>query len=279
MNGLDVLRAAVAAELETFLDRRPTDGHCVRHPIVLIPGWGGWSRGLLALERHLRLVCGRKLIRLDLGGGFDCIRRSASRAAEIVKRSASEDGTDGIDVIGYSMGGLVATHLLKCCNDARLVRNVITLGTPHCGSPAVRTAVRLFGGLSESLWQMLPGSEFLADLERRPVPEGSELFSVAGSEDVLVPPRCAELPRAAGHHNLSLIRIDHFGLVLDRASHQLVGNLLRAGPHPICRRAADEQRPAERFLPTELARPPRPGPPGSRARRLGQAEEITSGAS
>ena len=277
MNGLDVLHATVAAELDTFLGRSATRRLCARHPIILLPGWGGWGRELLSLERHLRIGLGRRVVRVGLGGGFDCIRRSAARAAETVKRCASE-GAESIDVVGYSLGGLVATQLLKGCDEGRLVRNVITLGTPHRGSPSARAAARVFGGLSESLGQMLPGSEFLTELARKAVPAGSALFSVAGSADALVPYGYCELPRRPGHHNFSLSRIDHFGLALDRASHRLVGNLLRDGPHQICLRDEREIRPRERFVPRQLARPPRPGPAGARIRRLARAEEAAGGA-
>lgn len=278
MNGLDVLRATVAAELETFRGRSSTTRLCARHPIVLLPGWAGSGRELLSLERHLRLELGRRVIRVGLGGGFECIRRSAARVAEIVERCASEDGAESVDVVGYSLGGLVATQLLKFCDEKRLVRNVITLGTPHRGSPSARAAARVFGGLSESLWQMLPGSEFLTKLAREAVPAGSALISVAGSTDVLVPRHYAELPRGPSHQNFSLNRIDHLGLALDRASHRLVGSLLRDGPHQSCRRGAPVTRPRERFLPSELARPPRPGPPGARTRRLDSADELAGGA-
>jgi len=278
VNGLDVLRATVAAELDTFLERNTTTLPCLRHPIVLLPGWAGSGRELLSLERHLRLGLGRRVVRVGLGGGFDCIRRSATRVAEIVKRCAREDGAESVDVVGYSLGGLVATQLLKFCDKDRLVRNVITLGTPHRGSPSAQAVARVFGGFSESLGQMLPGSEFLTELTRGPVPAGSAIISVAGSADALVPPGYAELPRGPGHRNLSLSRVDHFGLAFDRASHRLVGDLLRNGPHQLCRQREQEARYGKRFVPSELARPTRPGPRERAPMRLDCAEELTGGA-
>jgi pimeloyl-ACP methyl ester carboxylesterase len=229
MGQLTRIRAQMGAEFRALRDGRRAE-LCHRHPVVLLHGWGGWSRQLLCLQQDLQRRLGRRVVRLGYGRSLDCIRSCAERAGEQVAEIACRDGVEAADVVGHSMGGLVATELLKSVDRGRWLRSVVTLGTPHRGSPWARAGAAVLGRVSPSLEQMLPGGEFLQDLGTRAVPSGSELFSVAGTADLLVPPRYAALPRRAGCHNLVLLGVDHWGLVVDRAAHELTGVLLRYRP-------------------------------------------------
>jgi hypothetical protein len=224
-----MLEATLRAELDALRRRRPDDG-CDRHVVVLLHGWAGWGRQLLGLDLHLRKRLHRRVLRLELRSGLDCIRECARRVQQGIKRLAGQGPVESVDVVGFSMGGLVATELLKRLDGGRRVRSVVTLGSPHRGSPLARVAVRLLGSRSASLHQMLPEADFLRELGSHPLPRGTALYSVAGANDLLVPPRYAELPRRSGCHNVVLLGADHFGLVKDPSAHELVGaRLLRQG--------------------------------------------------
>jgi triacylglycerol esterase/lipase EstA (alpha/beta hydrolase family) len=134
------------------------------------------------------------------------------------------------------MGGLVASYLLKVIDRGQRVGTVITLGTPHRGTPFALAGARLLGRLGPSLAQMAPGSRFLEALERKAVPEGSALFSLAGLADLVVPAPCARLPQRARHHNRCLAAADHWDLVYGAAAQESVVRLLRE------RRRAPRQR-------------------------------------
>jgi pimeloyl-ACP methyl ester carboxylesterase len=92
-----------------------------------------------------------------------------------------------VDVVGHSLGGLVATYLLKALDRGRHVRRVVTLGTPHRGTPAALFGALVLGLFSRAIWQMIPGSPLLRELARLPVPAGSEIVAVASDADNLVP--------------------------------------------------------------------------------------------
>jgi pimeloyl-ACP methyl ester carboxylesterase len=220
-----MLEATLRTELRALQGCKP-EAACERHIVVLLHGWAGWSRQLLGLDLYLRRRLGRRVLRVDLGLGLDCIRRCAERAHEVVAGLAARGPLEAVDLVGYSMGGLVATELLKRLDGGHRVRSVVTLGTPHRGSPLARVALRLLRGRSASLQQMLPEADFLRDLGSCPLPPGTALYSVAGSNDLLVPPRYAELPRRSGCHNVVLLGADHWGLVMDASAHELVGALL-----------------------------------------------------
>ncbi len=117
-------------------------------------------------------------------------------------------GIERIDIVAHSMGGLVAREVLsneRLHTDASpSTRRLITLGTPHLGSPwsrmravaEVREQVqrwiespdhdpkRLLGfardGIGQAGTDLLPGSDFLNTLNARPMPSGVAVTCVVG---------------------------------------------------------------------------------------------------
>jgi len=219
-----MLRVAFGAELSGLFEKRtPGEG---RRPIVLLHGFAAWSRVLLPLEHFLTRELSRQVIRLRLGAGLESLDSAARRAAAFMSRIASVHPGERIDVVAHSMGGLVASCLLKTIDRGERLGTVITLGTPHRGTPFALAGARLLGRLGPSLAQMAPGSRFLEELERRPVPNGSALYSLAGLADLVVPAPCARLPHRARHHNRSLPAADHWDLVYGAAAQRDVAKLL-----------------------------------------------------
>ena len=86
-----------------------------------------------------------------------------------VHRELVEQGVRHCDVIGYSMGGLVAAYLLKCSIRA-LHPARRHLGTPHRGVPCLSEWRWLLARWARSAQQMRAGSAFLEQLLRMPPP-------------------------------------------------------------------------------------------------------------
>jgi triacylglycerol lipase len=172
-------------------DAAPDPGGGSLPPVILLHGFGTSSAVTAPLARHLRRELGRPVIRVPLGGRLPIhlgdVRRSAERVLAEIERRAAESEFPYVDVVGHSLGGLVATYLLKALDRGRRVRRVITLGTPHRGTPAALLGALLLGVFSRAIWQMIPGSPLLRELARLPVPPGSELVAVASDADGLVP--------------------------------------------------------------------------------------------
>jgi pimeloyl-ACP methyl ester carboxylesterase len=162
-----------------------------RPPVILLHGFGTSSAVTTPLARYLRRELGRPVIRVPLGGRLPIhlgdVRRSAARVQAEIERRAADSGFPYVDVVGHSLGGLVATYLLKALDRGRRVRRVITLGTPHRGTPAALLGALLLGFFSRAIWQMIPGSPLLRQLAKLPVPAGSEIVAVASDADNLVP--------------------------------------------------------------------------------------------
>lgn len=187
-----------------------------RRPIVLLHGFGSSKHMLRPLQAHLRRTTGRVVVRVGVSSGREDLRVSARRVEGVLRQLARSPEFEYADVVGHSMGGLVATYLLKRIDCGQRIRNVVTLGTPHRGTPVAFAGLVLLGFFSNAIWQMLPGSSLVRDLEWTPVPEGSELISISGAYDMLVPESCTQLTPLPGHRNIRCSALNHMQLLFSR---------------------------------------------------------------
>lgn len=232
MGAMTGLRATLKIALRGLLegDEPVRPAALAGRPVLLLHGFGSTSRVLLPLERELRRSLRRPVLRIGLGVRVPLhlsdIRASARRVHAEIERLARAPGFEGVDVVGHSMGGLVATYLLKRLDRGRHVRRVVTLGTPHHGTPLALLGVLLLGMVSRAVWQMLPGSPLLRELRRLPLPPGSALLAIGSGGDRVVPALRACLPRGQGQWSALLPRLSHWELAASGAALQLVRRAL-----------------------------------------------------
>ena len=173
-------------------------------------------------------------------------RVAAARLAEVLDHLASAAPGVPVDVVAHSQGGLVARHAIAI--DGAAADTLITLGTPHAGSPLARllavgrtapvTAAVLRAGeqwwpyplSAAALGQMVPHSDFLTALAARPVPDDVAVLAVGSGRDLAVPFDRSQLPGETG----SLVDADHSGLPGDPEVLRDVA-LAVAGRGPECR--------------------------------------------
>jgi pimeloyl-ACP methyl ester carboxylesterase len=120
------------------------------HPLVLIHGLGGkptdWLEGTTNYQTYLRALgypddsvhyysYGNKNGVYNYQGD---IREIAAGLAEVVDQLSAQHqaaGGDGrVDLLGYSLGGVVARQYLASHKTSHKVRKLITIGSPHKGS-------------------------------------------------------------------------------------------------------------------------------------------------
>ena len=191
--------------------------------ILLLHGLGGTPRILAPMRNYLRRELERPALDLALGVGFGDIRDMATR----IHRDLLENGVRHCDVVGYSMGGLVAAYLLKYLDQGRCIRRVVTLGTPHCGVPCLSQWWWQIARWARSAHQMRVGSDFLDHLRRMPPPAESTFLSIAGSDDTIVPPDAAHL-EGADYRNLVVPGLDHWTLPTSRRVFRCVKEVLES---------------------------------------------------
>ena len=218
----DPTRSALAGRSRRSIERRD-----VRRPIIVLQGFGCSNRVVLPLERRLRSALGRSTVRLESSSyTFDDIRVSAHAANGLVEALASRPGFEFVDIVGHSMGGLVAAYLLKHLDGSRRVRRVVTLGTPYRGTPAAVAGALLFGFTSRAIWQMTPGAPLLRELEAAPVPRGSELTSIGAQLDRVVPERRTLLEPSTRQRNFTIASANHVELLLSREVSTVIAEIL-----------------------------------------------------
>ncbi len=117
-------------------------------------------------------------------GSFDGCRDHLIRKGEDAFGTTGTQETIEVDVIGFSMGGLVARHASRPRTDGgkRLaIRRLFTISTPHRGA-------RMAGGptFDSRTIDMRPGSRFLTELDKAlPVAE-YDMYSYARLGDWIV---------------------------------------------------------------------------------------------
>jgi hypothetical protein len=189
----------------------------VSRPILLLQGFGSSSRVLGRLGRRLEHTLGRKVVVVRSPGGCRDLRERAREVDRVLSELAAGPGFRYADIVGYSMGGLVATCLLKCIDGGRRVRNVLTLGTPHRGEPGALVPSVGSAGLSRVTGPATSRSRFLEEVKWMPVPSGCRLVSIAGERDHVVPPSSARLTQLPGHRNVHVPGVSRQQLASSRS--------------------------------------------------------------
>lgn len=115
-----------------------------------------------------------------------------SAQVDPIARALAAEGDGALDVVGFSMGALVARHWIQRGGGKRLVRRFVSISGPHHGTLTAR-ALPLAGARD-----MRPGSALLRELAGDADPFGDvEVHCVYTPWDVMVlPARTAVLPGA-----------------------------------------------------------------------------------
>lgn len=184
-------------------------------PVLLVPGYGGSTRGLEVLATALR-DAGRDAVVVRLPGDGRGDLRASAQVLAAAADAAVAGGAPSVDVVGYSAGGVVAR--LWAAERPEQARRVVTLGSPHHGAElAALGAAFSPGACPVACQQLVPGSDLLDELnEDDETPEGPQWLAIWTTQDeVVTPPASARLDGAV---NVALqelcpgIQVDHGAL-------------------------------------------------------------------
>ncbi len=228
-------RLAAALELpgaENRVEKRTQFRDCPR-PVLLLHGWFSSRRTFDVLERRLRRD-GYGVFSLDLGGlRGSSIGRGVDDLADLVRAKieriyARYPGLGPLTIVGHSKGGLIATYYVKKLGGWRRTRAVVTLGTPHRGTPLAWLGIPL-ALVARSLMQMVPGSSFLARLQDGVWPAQVRLTSIWSRRDGASPyPACVIETHGLPHLFNVEVDADHRGLLTRKKVYEKILRELRA---------------------------------------------------
>ncbi|MDH2389484.1 alpha/beta fold hydrolase [Streptomyces sp. HNM0663] len=135
-----------------------------RPPVVLLHGFVDNRSVFVLLRRFLARDGGRRVTCLNYSPLTCDIRTAAASLGRHIEDICASTGHREVDVVGHSLGGLVARYYVQRLAGDRRVRTLVTLGTPHAGTP-----VALLAGAHPLARQMRPGSPVIEEL-RQPAP-------------------------------------------------------------------------------------------------------------
>ncbi|MER5553141.1 alpha/beta fold hydrolase [Streptomyces sp. NPDC002793] len=193
--GSDPVRTTRSADTPHTLPN-PSDD---RPPVVLLHGFIDNRSVFVLLRRSLARHGWHHLESLNYSPLTCDIRTAAELLDRHVEEICARTGHREIDIVGHSLGGLIARYYVQRLGGDRRVRTLVTLGTPHGGTAAAPLA-----GAHPIVRQMRPGSGLIEEL-RRPAPGCRTRFISFWSEldRVMVPVETA----CVDHPDLDVVNV------------------------------------------------------------------------
>jgi len=189
------------------------------HPVLVLPGFmaSDFSTGPM---RDFIDSIGYHSSTWDLGRNYGKV----SFIDDLVEKLESlyKEHKQPVTIIGWSLGGVYARQLAK--NSPKLVRQVITLGSPFCGIAEPNNA--------SWLYNLLPGRKRIVDLDPEllndlPKPAPVPTTAIYSKEDGMVPWEvCLEKEETSIHQNIQ-VRGSHLGLGVNPSVLEIIANRLQ----------------------------------------------------
>lgn len=201
------MSAAVSAwRLSGFL---PLPGARVRgpRPVIVLHGY--------AMNRASFAPLSFRLARARLGPivGFEywTLGRTAAAARQLgwfVDHVQALTGANQVDIVGHSMGGVVARYYVALLGGDGPVKNLVTIGSPHGGTDV--SAV----GIGHANRELKTGSRLITRLSLAPLPRYTRVCTIESRADALVP--AARQRELAGAERVVFDDLGHVALLGSR---------------------------------------------------------------
>ena len=182
-------------------------------PVIVLHGY--------AMNRANFLPLAVRMSRAGLGPilGFEywTLGRTAAAARQLgwfVDQVREATGAEEVDIIGHSMGGVVARYYVQLAGGDGQVRRLITLGSPHGGTDVSSL------GIGHPGRELLVGSKLVTRLNSAAPPVKTKITTVWSKGDALVPG--ARQKPLAGTETIMFDDLGHVALLGSRRVAQLV---------------------------------------------------------
>ena len=130
-------------------------------PVVLLHGFID-NRSVFVLLRRSLAQHGRRQVESLNYSPLTCdIRTAAELLGRHIEEICERMGSREVDIVGHSLGGLIARYYVQRLGGDLRVRTLVTLGTPHSG-----TAVAPLANAHPIVRQMRPDSAVIEELTR-----------------------------------------------------------------------------------------------------------------
>ncbi len=195
----------------------------IANPVLLIHGIDDQRSKMAGLKRYLEA----RGFECD---SFDMVPSDGSvgleeLAKQVAVRVASlEKNNRKVDLVGFSLGGMVARYYLLKAGGAEHVERLVTISSPHHGT---YTAFLRQNALSKEL---RPGSPILEELNKMPFPPGCRLSSIWTPLDLMIFPAWSS--RLSGAKEKVIPVLLHPWMVSDGRCFEAVADALSSTSRP-----------------------------------------------
>ncbi len=130
--------------------------------------------------------------------------------AKKVDEMRHKTGVNKINIIGHSMGGMIARNYIQLRGGSDKVKQLVCLGVPHHGSKLAVFTLDPLGKL------LVPGSDFLQKINSTPVPEDISITNIYSDKDNMVIPNISS--QVSWGREVTLKDMGHTALIYRKTS-------------------------------------------------------------
>jgi pimeloyl-ACP methyl ester carboxylesterase len=215
---------------------------------MLVYGFGTTRRVFRVMEKRLRKD-GFDVFSINMGGVWDImwtgnIEWRAQFVADKVEQLYAKYDMGPLAIIGHSEGGVISRYYVQCLGGDKRAQTLITLASPHRGTPAAVLGAMTMGALARNLFQLIPSSPFMRRLARKPFPHNVKFVSIYSGDDWVCP---ASYCRAVDDKNnelsinVELPGLGHNDFLLKKSPYKTIRRVLFGLPiTPECSEAVTE---------------------------------------
>jgi len=186
-------------------------------PVIVLHGY--------AMNRANFVALAYRLARAGLGPiyGFEywTLGRTGAAArqlAQFVDLVLEQTGAAEVDIIGHSMGGVVARYYVTLAGGDGKVAHLITLGSPHYGTDVSRI------GIGYAMRELFVGSKMLRRMFAAPPPTHTRSTVIWSRADALVP--AASQPHVPGAEEIVYDDLGHVSLLTSkRVANEIIARI------------------------------------------------------
>ncbi|MEV7467917.1 alpha/beta fold hydrolase [Streptomyces kronopolitis] len=186
----------------------PTEGRA-HPPVLLLHGFID-NRSVFVLLRRSLLRHGWRHVEALNYSPLTCdLRKAAELLGRHVAEVCARTGHRRVDIVGHSLGGLIARYYVQRLGGDARVRTVVTLGTPHSG-----TRVAPLMSAHPLVRQMRPDSEVIRELSLPASNCRAQFVAFWSEEDqVMIPATTARIDHPdLRAHNVQVTGVGHLAL-------------------------------------------------------------------
>jgi len=189
-----------------------------KRPILFIHGIFHNRAAFAWLIQKLALWGWRHFQQINLLTSIHSIPSMAEQTARHVKELLQRHKARQVDIVAHSMGGIIARYFTQVLKGDKVVRNLVTLGTPHQG-----TKLSHYSFLPH-LKELSPKSKLLRKLNSAPLPKSTQGLSVSGDLDLFIQPKQGAC--WPGARNIELEGVGHAGLLFSKRVAEIIASRL-----------------------------------------------------